>query len=388
MKEFEHVYGELFSDKYEELLHSDPLLLELRKLNILNVQGHARTEANSIFTQPLTDQLAAKLAPALMCSAVWNLSRARELDYAKTDGASASVQADVEARFVKQVSLSIAAVKNVIFASQWGGKGMPKEVDASAVSAASQASIEYKPKFKEAKGPVQRTAKNAAQGATSAARQRTTKAVAAAEKAAAEKAKVAREGKAAGSTGRGESRPRKTPKGVQNSPDPIDHPPKRQTGDRAGRTLGSQLASIDVMGEDAVMAQALDTSATPAMRAAGLAILDARVSKLRGSSAGGFESPQPVKPTEASDKHKELTEEVTRLKAELSEKGRELERMQGELQGVKQDLATAEREKVAAISEKEAGAKELAAEIGRRGAAESMVAQLMAMVQQAMPQRK
>ena len=128
MNEFEHVYGELFSDKYEELLHSGPLLLELRKLNILNVQGHARTEANSIFTQPLTDQLAAKLAPALMCSAVWNLSRARELDYAKTDGASASVQADVEARFVKQVSLSIAAVKNVIFASQWGGKGMPKEV--------------------------------------------------------------------------------------------------------------------------------------------------------------------------------------------------------------------------------------------------------------------
>jgi hypothetical protein len=128
MNEFEHVYGELFSDKYEELLHSGPLLLELRKLNILNVQGHARTEANSIFTQPLTDQLAAKLAPALMCSAVWNLSRARKMDYAKADGASASVQADVEARFVKQVSLSIAAVKNVIFASQWGGKGMPKEV--------------------------------------------------------------------------------------------------------------------------------------------------------------------------------------------------------------------------------------------------------------------
>ena len=130
------------------------------------------------------------------------------------------------------------------------------------------------------------------------------------------------------------------------------------------------------------MAHALNPSATPAMQAAGVAILEARLSKVRGGmtpSSSSFESPQPSSSAAASATP-ELAAEVAELKAALLQKDAEIARMHGEVHTARQERDAAVSEKAAAVSAKESTARELAVEVGRRDAAELMVSKLMAMV--------
>ena len=186
-KDFEHIYGQHFVEKCEDLLHHDPLLLEMRKDKMLHVGGHTRKDAGKLFSRPLTAELAAELAPPLVRGAVWNLGRARKLEYEKAGNASDAVQQDVETKFLKAVNEAASTVKNIILTPIWPA-GVPREVDKSVIEAVSAASVEYKPKFPQAQGPMQRTARKAAAATAKAAPAKAAPAKAAAGKAAPAKA--------------------------------------------------------------------------------------------------------------------------------------------------------------------------------------------------------